>query len=152
MTAAVFQASDLAGAKRRQFIGAARKGGALLRDTDGFALTMVPLAQHEAITEVARTAVAAMLALAVLSRGQARPAELGQFAWLAVFDDDDRVGFFDELRDALAVAEATRDAGPLETCLREWRTTARALSDPLAREILTGPGDEDYAEVTRPEE
>lgn len=152
MTTAVFQASDLAGAKRREFLGAARKGGALLRDTDGFALTMVPLSLLEAITEVARTAVAALLAAAALSRGQVRPAELGQFAWLAVFDDDDRAEFFGELRDALAVAEATRDAGPVETCLRDWRTTARALSDPLAREILTGPGDDDYAEVTRPEE
>jgi hypothetical protein len=148
----VFQASDLAGAKRREFLGAARGGGALLRDTDGFALTMVPLSQLEAITEVARTAVAALVAAAALGRGQARPAELGQLAWLAVFDEDDRAEFFDELRDALAVAEATRDAGPVETCLREWRTTARALSDPLAREILTGPGDDDYAEVTRPEE
>ena len=152
MTTAVFQASDLAGAKRRQFIGAARQGGALLRDIDGFALTMVPLAQLEAISEVASTAVAALLAAAALSRGQARPAELGRFAWLAAFDDDDRVEFFDELRDALAVAEATRDAAPVETCLRAWRTTARALSDPLAREILTGLGDENYAEVARPEE
>jgi Family of unknown function (DUF6247) len=152
VTTAVFQASDLAGARRREFLGAARNGGALLRDTDGFALTMVPLSQLEAITEVARTAVAALLAAAALSRGQVRPAELGQFAWLAVFDDPDRAEFFGELRDALAVAEATRDAGPVETCLREWRTTARALSDPLAREILTGPGNDDYAEVTRPEE
>lgn len=152
MASAVFQASDLAGAKRREFLGAARKGGALLRDTDGFALTMLPLTELEAITEVARTAVAALLAVAALSRGQVRPAELGQLAWLAVFDEDDRAEFFDELRDALAVAEATRDAEPVETCLREWRTTARALSDPLAREILTEPGDEDYAEVTRPQE
>jgi len=148
----VFQASDLAGAKRRDFIGAARGGGALLRDTDGFALTMVPLSQLEAITEVAHTAVAALLAVAALARGHTRPAELGQLAWLAVFDEDDRAEFFDELRDALALAEATRDAEPVETCLREWRTSARALSDPLAREILTGPGDDDYAEVTRPEE
>ena len=151
MTTAVFQASDLAGAKRREFLGAARKGGALLRDTDGFALTMVPLSQLEAVTEVARTAVAALLAAAALSRGPVRPAELGQFAWLTVFDDDDRAEFFSELRDALAVAEATRDAAAVETCLREWRITARALSDPLAREILTGPGDDDYGEVTRPE-
>jgi hypothetical protein len=148
----VFQASDLAGAKRREFLGAARGGGALLRDTDGFALTMVPLSQLEAITEVARTAVAALVAAAALDRGQARPAELGQLAWLAVFDEDDRAEFFDELRDALAISEATRDAAPVETCLQEWRTTARALSDPLAREILTGPGDDDYAEITRPEE
>jgi Family of unknown function (DUF6247) len=152
ITSAVFQASDLAGAKRREFLGAAREGGALLRDTDGFALTMVPLAQLEAITEVARTAVAALLALAALSRGSVRPAELGQLAWLAVFDDDDRAEFFEELRDALSVAEATRDAVPVETCLRDWRTTARALSDPMRRAILTGPGDDDYAEVARPKE
>jgi uncharacterized protein DUF6247 len=62
-------------------------------------------------------------------------------AWLAVFEDDDRLEFFEELRDALSVAEATRDAAPVETCLREWRTTARALSDPLRHAILTGPGD-----------
>jgi hypothetical protein len=148
----VFQASDLAGAKRREFLGAAREGGALLRDTDGFALTMVPLSQLEAIAEIARTAVAALLALAALSRGPVRPAELGQLAWLAAFDDDDRAEFFDELRDALTLAESTRDAGPVETCLREWRTTAQALSDPLGREVLLGPGNDDYAEVTRPEE
>jgi len=147
----VFQASDLAGAKRREFIGAARTGGALLRDTDGFALTMVPLSELEAIKEVARTAVTALQAAAALDRGKARPADLGQLAWLAVFDQDDRTQFFDELRDALAVAEATRDAGPVATCLREWRTTAQALADPLARGILTGPGDDNYAEVTRPE-
>jgi hypothetical protein len=152
ITSAVFQASDLAGARRREFLGAAREGGALLRDTDGFALTMVPLAQLEAITEVARTAVAALLALAALARGSVRPAELGQLAWLAAFDDDDRAEFFGELRDALSVAEATRDAAPVEICLREWRTTARALADPLRRAILTGPGDDDYAEVARPQE
>jgi hypothetical protein len=152
VTTAVFQASDLAGAKRRDFLGAARTGGALLRDTDGFALTMVPLSHLEAITEVARTAVAALLAVAALGRGHVRPAELGQFAWLAVFDEDDQAEFFNDLRDALALAESTRDAAPVETCLREWRTTARALSDPVAREILTGPGDDNYAEVTRPEE
>ncbi len=152
ITSEVFQASDLAGAKRREFLGAAREGGALLRDTDGFALTMVPLAQLEAITEVAHTAVAALLALAALSRGSARPAELGQLAWLAVFDEEDRAEFFGELRDALSVAEATRDAAPVETCLREWRTTARALADPQRRAVLTGPGDDDYAEVPWPEE
>ena len=150
ITSAVFQASDLAGAKRREFLGAAREGGALLRDTDGFALTMVPLAQLEAITEIAQVAVAALLALAALSRGSARPADLGQLAWLATFDEDDRAEFFEELRNALSVAAATRDAAPVETCLREWRTTAQALSDPLRRAILTAPGDDDYAEVDRP--
>jgi Family of unknown function (DUF6247) len=152
ITSAVFQASDLAGAKRREFLGAAREGGALLRDTDGFALTMVPLAQLEAVTEIAQVAVAALVALAALSRGAARPADLGQLAWLAAFDEEDRTEFFAELRDALSVAGATRDAGPVETCLREWRITARALSDPLRKAILIGPGNDEYAEVGRPQE
>jgi len=86
----VFQASDTPGPKRREFIGAARDGGALLRDTDGFALTMVPLARLEAVTEIAQVAVAALLAVAVLGRGSARPADLGQLAWLAAFGEDDR--------------------------------------------------------------
>jgi uncharacterized protein DUF6247 len=119
---------------------APKAAAALLRDTDGFALTMVPLAQLEAITEVARTAVAALLALAALGRGSVRPAELGQLAWLAAFGDDDRAEFFEELRDALSVAEATRDAAPVETCLREWRTTARALADPAAAGNPDRPG------------
>ncbi len=41
---------------------------------------------------------------------------------------------------------------PVETCRREWRTTAQALSDPLRRSILTAPGDDDYAKVARPRE
>ena len=86
----MFQASDTPGPKRREFIGAARDGGALLRDTDGFALTMVPLARLEAVTEIAQVAVAALLAVAVLGRGSARPAGLGQLAWLAAFGEDDR--------------------------------------------------------------
>jgi hypothetical protein len=56
------------------------------------------------------------------------------------------------LRDALSVAEATRDAEPVETRLREWHTTARALSDPLRRAISAAPGDDDYAEVDRPQD
>jgi len=128
ITSAVFQASDLAGAKRREFLGAARQGGALLRDTDGFALTMVPLAQLEAITEIAQVAVAALLALAAVGRGSARPADFGQLAWLAAFDDEDRAEFFEELRDALSVAEATRDAVPVETLRQAVQTQLEALA------------------------
>jgi hypothetical protein len=112
---------------------------------------MVPLAQLEAINEVAKMAVAALQAEAVLRRPVSRPAELGPLAWLLAFDEDDRLEFFDELRDALTLAASTHDAAPVETCLREWQTTARALSDPLRREILTGEGDGEYEEVGRPQ-
>src|SRR5258707_8132957 len=102
----------LAGAKRREFLGAAREGGALLRDTDGFALTMIPLAQLEAITEIAQVAVAALLALAALSHDSVRPADLGQLAWLAAFHGEDPAEFFEHLPDPLSAAEATRAATP----------------------------------------
>jgi DNA-binding IclR family transcriptional regulator len=69
--------------------------------------------------------------------------------WLAALDDDDQAAFFAEMGNALETAAARRDAEPLEACLREWRTTAEALSDPLRRAVLTG-NDDDYAEVTRP--
>jgi Family of unknown function (DUF6247) len=113
---------------------------------------MIPLVRREAITEIAQVAVAALVALGAPGRGLSRPADFGQLAWLTAFDEDDRAEFFEELRDALSLAEATRDAAPVEVCLREWRTTAQALADPLRRAILTAPGDDDYAEVSRPEE
>ncbi|HXS62922.1 MAG TPA: DUF6247 family protein [Streptosporangiaceae bacterium] len=69
---------------------------------------------------------------------------------MAAFDPDDRAEFFSELRDALSIAASTRNVGPVETCLREWQMTARALADPLREAILTGPGEDDYAEIDRP--
>lgn len=95
-------------------------------------------------------AVAALVALTATGGRQARPAELGPLAWLAAFDPDDRAEFFSERLDALSIAQSTRDIAPVETCLREWQTTARALADPLRQAILTDPGDDDYAEAERP--
>ena len=147
---AVFQASDLAGSRRREFISAARSGRALLRDTDGFALVMVPLTELEAVTELGHTAIALIRAESMLRQDKARPFDLGAMAWLSVFDEDDRIDFFDELHDAITLADSTHDLQPLRTCLRDWQTTARALSDPTRRQILTAAGDGEYAEVERP--
>ncbi len=113
---------------------------------------MLPLAQMEAITEIADIAVAALVAEFALTKGSPRPAELGTLSWLAVFDKEDLAEFFGELRDALAIASSTRDATAIDTCLQEWRTTARALSDPIRRRILTGVGSDDFVEVDRPQE
>jgi hypothetical protein len=53
----------------------------------------------------------------------------------------------------LSDAECLASSPPVRaTCLREWRTTAQALSDPLRRAILTAPRDDDHAEVGRPQE
>ena len=69
--------------------------------------------------------------------------------WLAALDDDDRTQFFLDMDTALDASEAAGSAEPLETCLREWRTTGEALSDPARRSVLTG-NDDDYEEVPRP--
>jgi Family of unknown function (DUF6247) len=71
-------------------------------------------------------------------------------SWLAALDPGDLADFAGEMRAAIDSSVAARDAGPLETCLREWRATAEALSDPQRREVLAGPGDDDYVEVPRP--
>ena len=71
--------------------------------------------------------------------------------WLAALDRDDQVQFFLQMGAALQAAERSRDTESLETCLREWRVTAEALSDPLRRATLTGTlADGDFTEVQRP--
>ena len=70
--------------------------------------------------------------------------------WLAALDDDDRAQFFLDMDTALDASEAAGSAEPLETCLREWRTTGEALSDPVRRAVLTGEACDNYEEVPRP--
>jgi len=146
MTDTVFLASDLA-SKRREFIGAGRDGRALLRDTDGFPLAMLPLPTLEAITEVAAQALALLGAEAAIREQRVRPADLGPLAWLSALDHEDQDDFIAEFRDALALAFSTSDVESVEICLREWKRTAAALSDPTRRAILTQPGDDNYVAV-----
>jgi Family of unknown function (DUF6247) len=76
---------------------------------------------------------------------------LGDNNWLAALDDEDLVQFTAEMREALNAAVTARDAGPVETCLREWRATGEVLADPRAREALTGAWDlGDFGEVLPP--
>lgn len=147
-TSEVFQASDLA-THRRDFIGAGREGGALLRDTDGFGLIMVPLGSWENMKQVSEAALDVLRTESALTRTDVRAADL-PFGWLLEFDEDDRDEFLVEIRDALSVAESTEDIGPVRVCIRDWMMTARALSDPTRRAILTGTGDDEYVEVARP--
>lgn len=151
MTATVFQASDLSN-KRTEFIAAGREGAAMLRDKDGFALVMVPNCQYEVYRTVSEGALAVFRAENAVRRGHVRASELEPLSWLTYLDDDDRAEMFDDLKDALSAALSTRTLEPFDRCVADWRRTALALSDPIRREILTGPGgaDEDYAEVGAP--
>lgn len=73
--------------------------------------------------------------------------------WLRYLDDGDFRLFAGELCDAHFDLRKSGDPVPLEKCLREWRMTAEALSDPARREVLTGPlADEDFVEVGPPGE
>ena len=73
-------------------------------------------------------------------------------AWTEHLDADDRALMVSELRAAVDSLEHTGDPAPLESCLREWKVTAEALSDPDRRAVLTAdtldPGD--FTEVPRP--
>ena len=59
-------------------------------------------------------------------------------SWLAVFGSDDVAQFFAEMAGALQTSAARKDPEPLETCLREWKVTARELADSRLREALDG--------------
>jgi len=72
------------------------------------------------------------------------------FSWHLELDEDDREEFLSEIRDALSVAGSDENFEPVQACIREWTLTAKALSDPTRRAILTGAGDGEYDEVVRP--
>ena len=72
------------------------------------------------------------------------------FSWRLEFEEDDREEFLSEIRDAMSVAESAEDFEPVQACIREWTLTAKALSHPTRRAILTGAGDGEYDEVVRP--
>ena len=71
-----------------------------------------------------------------------RLTDLGELAWLAVFDEDDQRTFRRELLEALVRAVALDSVEPVDACLDEWRRTARALSNEKSRRILTSSGEE----------
>jgi hypothetical protein len=149
-----YQASDLAGTKRREFLDAARAGAAQLRDTDGVSLVMVPLKALDTLEQLKTWASRYLQVEGALERRHAerRASDFGDVAWLEIFDEDDQATFRHELHDALLRALATGSTEPVEICVRDWQTTARALSDETRRSILTGrPGEEDFAEVNSPE-
>lgn len=71
--------------------------------------------------------------------------------WFDALDGDDRAECLRELHKL--IAEPAAHPGPLETALAEWKRTGEALSDPTARDILTGPLDlDEFVEVGPPQE
>jgi hypothetical protein len=149
-----FQASDLAGTGRREFLAQARAGEARLRDTDGTSLLMVREGDYRALAALRDW----ILAYLVLENALTRPAhqrvaaDFGLLAWAAVFDDDDDLGELRrELGDALVRATAARDVDLVSRVVEDWQRTARALTDPVSRAVLTGEvRDEEFVEAGPP--
>ena len=147
----IFQASDLQ-TKRTEFLAAAREGRAVLRDKDGTGYVMVPESQLNYLELMAKWSQA-LGRLEVLARREWPAAinDLGDLAWLRVFDLDDLQEFIGELKDVLTSTYADQDAAILQQCLRDWRITARQLEDPLRRSVLLSSNSvEDFVEAPRP--
>ncbi len=148
----IFQSSDLAGGRRVEFLKAARTGGARLRDKDGTSLVMLPESHLDWLETMAQWSTAHLRLEELLRRGvMPTVTDLGDLAWLRVFDLDDLREFTDELHEVLVTAHADRSADSLKDCVAAWRITARQLEDPLRRKVLLGTHDpESFEAVERP--
>ncbi|MDT0167338.1 hypothetical protein Q9R32_17435 [Actinotalea sp. AC32] len=148
----IYQASDLATSKRREFLDAARTGRAHLRDTDGTDLVALQAHELAVLEELAYwSAQHRHLDRLLRDADVPRVAQLGDLAWLRAFDRDDLVSFLEELQDCLIAASADRDMRVLRDAVRAWRVTAQQLEDPLRRSVLVNrhnPGD--FEQVARP--
>jgi len=138
---------------RREFLAQARAGEARLRDTDGTSLLMVREGDYRALAALRDW----ILAYLVLENALTRPAhqrvaaDFGLLAWAAVFDDEDLGELRREFGDALIRATATRDVDLVSRAVEDWHRTARALTDPISRAVLTGEvRDEDFVEAGSP--
>jgi hypothetical protein len=150
----MFQVSDLAGSRRREFLDAAKQAEVSLRDTDGSVLVMATASRIAALHEAAAAALLVFTAESVLTRtSDPNAADFGGLAWLAEFDADDRREALAEIRNSIALTVTSEDAGPLRETLHAWVTTASVMRDPMRRAVHTGKlRDEDFVEVGAPGE
>ncbi len=150
----IFQVSDLA-TDRLELLATARAGVAQIRDKDGTGLVMLPLSDFNLLTALREqlSRFVSLMATVQRPRAERRVNDYGSFAWLAPFDEDDQLEFRREYLEALAKGLSTDSTEPADTCIQQWRTTARALSNEKVRKVLTSPGhgDADFEQVNRPE-
>ena len=149
----VFQVSDLAGSRRREFVELAKRGNARLRDTDGTPLVMLREAGLVQLEELSEALVGYLSLETVLDRRREdrQPTDFGNLAWASTLDESDLRELRDDLRAALAVAASQRDTAPVDSLLRDWRYTALDLADPRSGPILRGQyNDADFVQAPRP--
>lgn len=151
MDSIIFQASDLA-KDRTKFLDAARSGRALVRDKDGTGLVMLPESELAVLEGFALwSQVHQRLTTFLATKRETSVTELGELAWLRVFDREDITEFANELHESLIAGLADRDVSTITETVDAWRTTARQLEDPLRRSVLLGTKDlSDFVEVEKP--
>lgn len=147
----IFQLTDLANS-RPDVLQVARAQGAHVRDKDGTSLLLIREARVNWLQQLTYWSFAQMRIIEMIRHG-VKPAigDLGDLAWLRAFDLDDLSEFSDELRNALLASKADGDTAALDECVSGWRVTAKQLSDPLRRNILTAGHDPaDFVDAPRP--
>lgn len=149
----IYQVTDL-NSKRVEFVAAAKRGEARLRDKDGTSLVMLR-ESHVRVLEGLAEWTNAYLRLERLLRSSSAPSvsDLGTLAWLRVFDREDQQAFLEDLHDAIVAASADEELTPVEELIRDWRTTAAQLADPLRRAVLLSGDDlrgDDLVATDRP--
>lgn len=148
MTHVTYQATDLAGTKRIEFLKDARAGRARLRDRDGITLVMLPESDLDVLEQFAKWSQVHQRIASIVSSGKRVSADDGDLAWLRVFEVDDLQEFADELHGALILGLADHDSGLIEELIGAWKTTSKQLEDPLRKSVLFSSFDAtDYVEV-----
>lgn len=144
--------SDLAGAKRTQLLNDARAGRARVRDKDGQTLVMLPEDRLNVLDQFAHWSQVQQRLASIANQNRVMSvAELGDLAWVRVFDRDDLADFAEELHAALITALADEDTSLVSNVVDAWRITGRQLEDPLRRSVLLSPTmTDDFVEAEPP--
>lgn len=153
MESVIFQSSDLA-KKRTSVLDAARAGRALVRDGNGSGLVMLPESDLAVLEGFALWSQKLQrLNVLVASERDVSVAELGDLAWLRVFDKEDQRAFAEELHESLIAGLSDQDLSTVDEVVTAWRITARQLEDPLRRSVLLGRHDlADFGDAEEPAE
>ena len=139
MSAVIYQPTDLAGAKRRAFLDAAKQGRARLRDSDGTSIVALAESELDALDLIATWSGERDRLVGLLA--EKRPLTVldwGSLAWLGNLSRDDQSEFAAELQDSLILAMSRRDGAPIRDTVHAWQVTAAELADPERRRVLLG--------------
>lgn len=115
-----FTASDLS-RKRKDVLAASKREGALIRDTGGMVLALIPferLAAAERLNALGLTLTALVASLPI---DDPPAGSLGEASWAATWSRSRRRQLVDDFGEALALATSIKDPRPAEALLDALR-------------------------------